>query len=170
VTDFYDEKPKNEEKAKYGDKPKRMAYASIWQRFGAYFIDGVVGNILGNIITIPIRIMTQVPNFDTTAEIMTEDTQQISLMVVFISLLVSVTLVAVIPAFWDGKTIGKAVLGIKVVCDDGSPVTLNMMLLREFIGKMMSSFLMLGYLVAFGDPEKRTWHDRIASTRVVKIT
>ena len=67
-----------------------------------------------------------------------------------------------------GATPGKMLLGLKVVRPDGGKVTY----LRAFgrcFGKYLSGIVLgMGYLIAAFDAEKRTLHDHICDTRVIR--
>lgn len=66
-------------------------------------------------------------------------------------------------------TLGKRLIKIKITSSSGEEPTITQIILRETIGKMISgSFLSLGYLWALWDPNKQTWHDKIAGTLVIK--
>ncbi len=67
-----------------------------------------------------------------------------------------------------GQTIGKKVLGIRVVdFRSGEPIGFGRGLIR-YVGKIISSIpLALGFLWMLWDREKQTWHDKIATTVVV---
>jgi uncharacterized RDD family membrane protein YckC len=67
-----------------------------------------------------------------------------------------------------GATPGKMLLGIRVVKTDGRPVDWLTALMREVVGKTLSTLpLGLGYLWAFFHPKRQAWHDLIADTLVV---
>lgn len=69
-----------------------------------------------------------------------------------------------------GQTLGKMVVGIKVVNEQGNKPGLGIAALREVLGKFISAiFLYVGFLWIAWDREKQGWHDRIASTHVVKV-
>jgi len=69
-----------------------------------------------------------------------------------------------------GQTPGKMALGIKVVDGDGEIPGVGRVILRETIGRMLSSiFLALGYFWMLFDGRSQTWHDKIASTYVVRV-
>jgi uncharacterized RDD family membrane protein YckC len=69
----------------------------------------------------------------------------------------------------NGQTFGKQIMGIRVVRDDGQPVTAMTVLVREVLGKFVSSIIFyIGYLMAFFDSSNRALHDRIATTHVVR--
>jgi uncharacterized RDD family membrane protein YckC len=68
----------------------------------------------------------------------------------------------------SGQTVGKKVMNIRIVdADNGGPIGYGRAFLR-YIGKIISAIPCgLGYLWMLWDPNKQTWHDKIASTVVV---
>jgi len=69
-----------------------------------------------------------------------------------------------------GATPGKKILGIVVVeSQQGQSAGFGRMLLREIIGKWVSSLVIgLGYFWAIWDKDSQAWHDKIAGTVVVR--
>ena len=68
-----------------------------------------------------------------------------------------------------GQTIGKKILGIKVVQSTGRPMTLGIAFLR-WVGYIISGLVFyLGYIWIAFDERKQGWHDKIASTCVIKV-
>ena len=66
-----------------------------------------------------------------------------------------------------GATVGKMACRIKVVTADGGQVS-YLRAVGRYFAKLLSAFtLMIGYIIAAFDPEKRALHDRICNTRVV---
>jgi uncharacterized RDD family membrane protein YckC len=67
----------------------------------------------------------------------------------------------------SGKTIGMAVLGIRVVRTDGTPVGLRQAAIRTIA--LPFSFLLfgLGFLGILTNRDRHAWHDRLARTAVV---
>ena len=68
-----------------------------------------------------------------------------------------------------GATIGKMIMKIKVVKENGKKLTYNDAILREFASYLSGAVFMLGYLNVLIDPKKQAWHDKIAKTLVVKV-
>lgn len=68
-----------------------------------------------------------------------------------------------------GSTIGKKLLKLKVVNQEYKPVGFWRALLRESLGKTISSLFNLGYFWVLIDKRKQAWHDKIAKTLVVKL-
>lgn len=66
-----------------------------------------------------------------------------------------------------GVTPGKRLVGLRVVAEDGGPVSAQDAFLRAGVSLVSFYTFLLGYLWAWKDPQGRTWHDLIARTRVV---
>jgi uncharacterized RDD family membrane protein YckC len=74
--------------------------------------------------------------------------------------------------FWSaqggGQTLGMRVLNLKVVKTDGSALTVLQAFIR-YIGLIVSiACIFIGVIWAAFDANKQGWHDKIASTYVVK--
>lgn len=69
----------------------------------------------------------------------------------------------------NGYSIGKKLLGLKVIKENGKcPIGLVDALIREVIGKFVSSILLgIGFLIIGFNPKKQGLHDMIAKTYVV---
>jgi len=71
--------------------------------------------------------------------------------------------------FSRGTTPGKNALGMRVVKESGSAAGFGTMLLREWIGKWLSSLVLgLGFLWILFDKDRQGWHDKLGSTYVVQ--
>ena len=69
---------------------------------------------------------------------------------------------------WQGQTIGKRAMGIKVVRDDGKALDYAEAVVR-YLGYIISAIPFgLGFLWVIWDKKKQGWHDKIAKTLVVK--
>lgn len=68
-----------------------------------------------------------------------------------------------------GTTVGGLVMRIKVVREDGRPVTTGVAVVRALAGLVSALALFLGFFWAGWSREKRGWHDRFAGTIVVKV-
>jgi uncharacterized RDD family membrane protein YckC len=74
--------------------------------------------------------------------------------------------------FWSssGQTPGKSVMKLKVVHADGGNVLTPGQAVVRYIATIISAIpLLLGYLWAIWDPKHDTWHDKIATTKVIKV-
>jgi len=82
--------------------------------------------------------------------------------------------IIILPIFWgvfwaNGTSPGKAILDMKVINKD-SRVTVGFgtMLLREIIGKAISSMVLsLGFIWILLDDNNQGWHDKLVNTIVV---
>lgn len=70
---------------------------------------------------------------------------------------------------WKGTTIGGIVLGLKVIRTDGRPVDFAVALVRSLASFFSALVLFLGFFWAGWDPNKQSWHDKIAGTVIVKV-
>jgi uncharacterized RDD family membrane protein YckC len=68
---------------------------------------------------------------------------------------------------WNGYTIGKKIMGIRVVSVNGKQIGLIEAFVRS-ISKILSCFLLLGFFWMLWDEKSQTWHDKIAETYVVE--
>jgi uncharacterized RDD family membrane protein YckC len=66
-----------------------------------------------------------------------------------------------------GATPGKMALGLRVIRPDGGPISPMLALGRHFALWISAIILMIGYIMAAFDAEKRALHDRICETRVI---
>ncbi|HEY8862349.1 MAG TPA: RDD family protein [Candidatus Limnocylindria bacterium] len=75
--------------------------------------------------------------------------------------------------FWSsyghGQTVGNRVMKLRVVKTDGSELTLTDSFLR-YVGLILSFLcIFIGVIWVAFDANKQGWHDKIASTYVVKV-
>jgi len=71
----------------------------------------------------------------------------------------------------SGQTVGKRALGIRVVDLDGGGSIGYMRALFRYLGRILSTIVfLLGYFWMLWDPEKQTWHDKIAGSVVVPVS
>ena len=147
--------------------------ASFIKRSLALILDIILLEFLGAFVTFPIqKIMHIAPN-----EILQDllqgsgDLRQIFLFLMIYSLILLLLWGAYFAIFWGytGQTPGKKIIGIKVVMEDGSPLTPKTAFNR-FVGYSVSaSAFFLGFLWALFDAKGQTWHDKMANTIVIKF-
>ena len=128
-----------------------FGYGGFWKRYVANMIDGVIIGLIIGSVSFSFISTGKDFNFTSFAP----------------SMLIS-ALYAIY--FWskqNGQTLGKRAMGLKVVKEDGSPIDVNTGVLR-YIGYLVSSIFMLGFLSAAFDRRKQGWHDKIAHTLVIK--
>jgi uncharacterized RDD family membrane protein YckC len=68
-----------------------------------------------------------------------------------------------------GQTVGKRILGLRVVTAAGEPLKVRQAFLR-WVGYLVSTvFFYLGFIWVAFDGRKQGWHDKIAGTLVVRV-
>ena len=142
--------------------------ASFGRRWLAIVIDGIV-------IAIPTIMLVGVSGVSATMEtaLLAEDPAQMSAAfsafqseVVKLNLLVSAVYNVAFMRAFNGQTMGKIVLGLRVVKKNGKRIGIWDALLRNVFGYTISGFFLLGYLWALADRERQAWHDKLAGTLV----
>ena len=73
----------------------------------------------------------------------------------------------VLMTWFGGATLGKLVMRLRVVREDGEPMRFIDVLYRETIGRFLSGILCIGYLMVLADRQKRGFHDWLCGTCVV---
>lgn len=73
--------------------------------------------------------------------------------------------------FWvrGGQTLGMRTWRIKLVRQDGGPITWTIAF-KRFVSALLSLFCLgLGFLWVLYDRDKLAWHDRLSGTRLVRL-
>jgi uncharacterized RDD family membrane protein YckC len=80
-------------------------------------------------------------------------------------------LVAYHVAFWMWKatTLGGIICQLRVVRVDGAPLRFVDALVRGLVGIFSVATFGLGALWILRDPERQSWHDKVAGTFVVRV-
>ena len=129
-------------------------YAGFWIRFAAKFVDGILLNIMGKVVGLVVGLALG----DGAA-------------VIWISFGLGLGINAAYVIYFTGKsgaTPGKMACKIEVIRADGSPMTYGRATGRFFAEFLSALTLLIGYIMAGFDEEKRALHDRICDTRVVR--
>ena len=143
--------------------PSKMYYGGFWIRFVAkivdWFILGVANGLLQFGFTMTIfRLEPGKPP------------GRGFFLVWSLMMLLQIAVTASYSTFFVGKfaaTPGKMACGLKVVTADGGKVSYARALGRYFAEMLNGFTLMIGYIMAAFDKEKRALHDRICNTRVI---
>ncbi|MYF78640.1 MAG: RDD family protein [Chloroflexi bacterium] len=129
-----------------------LEIASVGQRLGAFLVDFVISVLVGVVGLIA-------------ASAIGGDVNVVNFLVSIGYWIVVLVMVAT-----RGQSPGKIAIGIKIVKTDGRPIGFGTTLLREVIWKIISSIIiLLGYIWILFDGQRQGWHDKIASTYVVKV-
>jgi uncharacterized RDD family membrane protein YckC len=140
-----------------------VRYAGFWLRFAAAFLDNlIIGTVNFGIQMLIVAYM-----------ISAADPSQPQLWLVLLSYATSLTLSCCYQGILIGKygaTVGKMACKIRVVRADNSPVSFGLAFGRYFAKLLSVLTLLIGYIIAAFDNEKRALHDRVCNTRVVVIS
>jgi len=138
-----------------------MDYAGFWIRFGALAIDGFILGIINLVIFIPLGML--VPT--------SPETPMAILSVMPVLMLLQYGIPAAFDTWFVGKygaTPGKMACKLKIAVADGDRLSYLRALGRHFAKYLSGMIMLIGYIMAAFDDEKRTLHDRICDTRVVR--
>lgn len=145
----------------------RQDFGGFWARFAAKMIDGLI------LIGIGILVSDAVASLFYEGSIPVPPDWRGFLRAQGILSLVNAVIAIWFSVYFIRRheaTPGKRMLGLRVVRADGSPVGTGKIILRYF-GEQLSGLLFLsGYVMSVFDEEKRTLHDYLCDTRVVKNT
>ena len=138
-----------------------MDYAGFWIRFGALVIDGFILGIINLIIFVPLGMLMPT----------SPDSGMAILSVMPLLMLLQYGIPAAYDTWFVGKygaTPGKMACKLKIAVTDGSRLSYLRALGRHFAKYLSGMILLIGYIMAAFDDQKRTLHDRICESRVVR--
>jgi uncharacterized RDD family membrane protein YckC len=143
-----------------------MDKAGFFSRFFAWLLDGFVMSILVFIIMAVVGLFIGLISGTESGflSFLAGTTAVLMLIVVFLFQFLY------FGYFWSksGQTIGMKLLSVKVVRQDGEPLTFLRSALRGTFGYWVSGLIFgLGYLWALIDANNEAWHDKIFETWVV---
>lgn len=141
-----------------GTNASEYEYGGFWLRFGAKIIDGIVTSFA----TYALNILTGLILGSIGAQ---------EAYIAIINFIVSFVIGIGYYTWMTGKfsaTLGKMACGLKVIMSDGTRINYTRSCGRYFAEILSSLILCIGYIMAASDAEKRTLHDRICNTRVIK--
>jgi len=142
-------------------------YAGFWIRFLAHIIDSIILGVVSSILQFSLLgPMLGLQNIENNPAAVFAALSAIGT-VGLVGLVIACTYEAVFVAQM-GATPGKMALGMKVVRPDGSRVDLGRAIGRYFAKILSGIILLIGYIMAGFDSEKRALHDMICDTRVVR--
>ncbi|MDZ5472520.1 RDD family protein [Bacillus sp. 31A1R] len=131
-------------------------FAGFWMRFWAYLLDLVVIGSIDRIIINPAFRALDINLFE--VNIFSPIT--IATAITFYGYFVLMTK-------FFGQTLGKMAFGLKVVNLDGNSLSWSTILFREWIGRFISTTVLISYVIVAFLPKKQGLHDIFADTTVV---
>jgi uncharacterized RDD family membrane protein YckC len=142
--------------------------AGFWLRFVAHFIDQLFLGIIGFVISVVIATFVVDTSLDGALYFEFADVHVFTWWIIGVTMALEVLYFTVAIGAW-GRTIGKAMLGIRVVVRDGSRVSYARSLARCLLYLIQLELIMgLSFLVIAFNPEKQGIHDMICNTGVVR--
>ncbi len=163
-------KPVFLQKMREGVSMQSVVYAGFWIRFVAKFIDGLILGAVNFAISIATNVLVLPAMMDPSMAANPEHFKKMMVPIIIAALLQ--WSVNIFYATWFvGKfaaTPGKMACGLKIVTAENEKVSYLRALGRCFSEIISWMILLIGYIMAAFDSEKRALHDRICSTRVIK--
>lgn len=132
-------------------KELEIKYAGFWIRFVAVIVDGIIVSIASAIV---IAIMKSIVGEFYGAN--------------FFGYVITWAYYIFMTDRYQA-TLGKKLLGLKVVNEDFTKAPLGNIVLRETVGKIISSIILLiGYIMVAFNKKKRALHDIVSGTVVIR--
>ncbi|MCM8819069.1 MAG: RDD family protein [Candidatus Omnitrophica bacterium] len=156
---------------------EEIKYAHLGLRIGAFIIDAIV---LWSIYLIIFKVSFNSDYKNLVEEIYSGKFNALEYFPVLVRVFIPLGIFFLISIFYKiflvgkfGATLGKMIVGIKIVDENGKKISYGNALVREVIVKdiiycIIFFISFLGYLWAIWDKRKQTWHDKIARTIVIK--
>jgi len=141
-----------------------IAYQSVGIRFAAQLVDGVLGAVLFYVVGGFIADQ---------AGGRTESGFELSggpaLVLILVMLVCWVAYFALLEGLWHGQTLGKRLVGIQVVRDDGQPIDLQAAMIRNIVRPIdaFGVYLVAAVLV-WSSSTRQRFGDRLAHTVVIE--
>lgn len=136
-----------------------MKYASVLQRIAAWIID----------LFILVAIIIVLVGVGIMSTLFTGGFGPFSFMMIGSVFLVMFFYTILLEAYWNGQTVGKKVLGIKVVKENGKKINLKEAFLRNVFRVIDNQFAgVVGLVLIIVTKKKQRIGDIIAKTVVVK--
>ena len=160
-------------------KPKKVKentligqYAGFISRFVAIVIDLIIIIAVLIILTGTVRLLIDFFNLQRLINTLLNNIPGLQNILSFLAVFTSVTFVffaytVFLWLFTGGLTIGKAVMGVRIVRMDGRRLTFWRAVLRYIMFWISVIPLGLGLIWVLWDDERRGWHDKVAKTCVI---
>lgn len=135
-------------------------YSGFWIRFAAYVIDSVI--LLIPTLLVSFLYRATIPADDSFAWLveLIDFSMTLTIWWVYVAVLHS--------SVWQA-TIGKKLLGMKVVDYAGNRISFGRATGRYFAGFLSAILLCIGFIMVAFTKKKQALHDKLASTLVVRI-
>lgn len=145
--------------------PGTYVYGGFWRRFAAILIDGIIMMV----VLLPVNAVLG------GMAAKAQPSAQFTFLTAYVGVtwLLSLVLNCAYQVYFlsqKSATPGKMVLGLKVITASGGPISPARAAGRYFAYLLSGLTLLIGYIMAAFDSQKRALHDHICSTRVIRAT
>lgn len=135
-------------------------YAGFWPRAAAYLIDRFIVALVCFAMKFS-TLISEVASGSGSYEVLFGFTM------VDIMCYAAGALYFTLATYKNGHTVGKFLMRLTVITEDGTQLSFFRALYRETVGRFLTGICCIGYIVAASDEQKRGFHDRLSDTRVV---
>jgi len=144
------------------NRNENVLYAGFFVRLVAFLVDSIVVGILMLFVKLPLGLFKIGVG---TSFLFHDFFFQFS----FVDILCYILSVGyfIFLTYSYGQTLGKKLLCIEVIPEDGEKLSLFTVIYRETIGRYLSGLLCIGYICIALDDKKRGFHDTLSDTYVV---
>ena len=142
-------------------------YGGFWKRTFAFLIDLLIVKLL-NLILIGLGILAAYRALDDLQ--FSSPSEDLIFLLIGLFFLTGITLFFIYFLYfnWKGYTPGMRLSGLKIVSDSSEPLTISQALVRTS-GLLISFFFFgIGFLIMLFNHKRRTLHDLLAGTYVIK--
>lgn len=153
------------------EQGESQVFSGWWRRAAATIIDTVV-------VTLPTSAVLWASGFDL-GEYYGEGSSIVATRMVDVTYMLVDAVFATLyftplMVAWNGQTLGKRALGIRVIRADGAPLDAKTVFVRQvaiqyFALGLVYVLALINYLLPLRDRERRAGHDRLVNTRVVRV-
>jgi uncharacterized RDD family membrane protein YckC len=149
--------------------------ASLWRRVLAFSVDAVVLGAVDAVIATGILVIGRAPalpeglgTLDRFA-MRVHDSGKLVAAIAVMSLGLAAAYTTLFAVAWSGRTLGRALTGVRLVDKRGGPPTPIRALIRAFFALVSFGFGLTGFWLALFDSRGQTLHDKLCSTFVVRL-
>ena len=152
-----------------GAAPPQLSvrYAGFWIRFVARVIDAVILAVVTTVLRAPLFLALGLSRAAVLSPMLVPGMIGVFVLSLMINTVVGVAYEAYFVST-RGATPGKMALGLKIVRAGGGGISPALAIGRYFSQLLSGIILGIGYIMAAFDAEKRSLHDRLCETRVIR--
>jgi uncharacterized RDD family membrane protein YckC len=146
----------------------RLDLASTSRRFQALFVDSLIQGCAAYSVVIPVMMLATLPTAFSRSG--AAGAGVIVGTIVMYGIMITLPLLyEALLLQWRGQTLGKRLYGLKVVTPSGEDISTGQAWGRAGMRLMMNFCLLVDYIPAFFDKERKCVHDMAAGTRVIRL-